>query len=176
MSLKNAKEESSDSQSDDTINLTGSRVESSRMKKLKKFDFVTEDGDHVHLTEEQIKEQKRIEESAKAEASKHEVEYGKYYDKMLNRRAKSRITNCDVLTRKGLITLKVYREDGTSEVIPNFKAIDLHLGEWREFESLRKVQLQFFWYLEDQDHLHFSLCGDIETEDETLARASVQLG
>ncbi|GKC24515.1 hypothetical protein Tco_1026665 [Tanacetum coccineum] len=156
MSLKNAKEKSSDSESDDTINLTGSRVESSRMKKLKKFDFVTEDGDHVHLTEEQIKEQKRIEESAKVEAAKHEVEvrkeelvdllgpdvvskyykaklqYDKYYDKMLNRRAKSRITNCDVLTRKGLITLKVYREDGTSEVIPNFKAIDLHLGEWRE--------------------------------------------
>ncbi|GKC90507.1 hypothetical protein Tco_1151156, partial [Tanacetum coccineum] len=40
--------------------------------------------------------------------------------------------NYDVLTRKGLITLKVYREDGTSEVIPNFKASDLHLGEWRE--------------------------------------------
>ncbi|GKC79912.1 hypothetical protein Tco_1130686 [Tanacetum coccineum] len=49
---------------------------------------------------------------------------------MLNRRAASRITNCDVLTRKGPITLKVYREDGTSEIIPNFKASDLHLGEW----------------------------------------------
>ncbi|GKD93699.1 hypothetical protein Tco_1373536, partial [Tanacetum coccineum] len=51
---------------------------------------------------------------------------------MLNRRAASRITNYDVLTRKGQITLKVYREDGTSEIIPNFKASDLHLGEWRE--------------------------------------------
>ncbi|GKB79803.1 hypothetical protein Tco_0946698 [Tanacetum coccineum] len=51
---------------------------------------------------------------------------------MLNRRAESRITNCDVLTKKGPITLKVYREDGTSEVIPNFKASDLHLGEWRK--------------------------------------------
>ncbi|GKF35394.1 hypothetical protein Tco_0108594, partial [Tanacetum coccineum] len=47
-------------------------------------------------------------------------------------RAKSRITNCDVLTRKGPITLKVYREDGTSEIIHDFKASDLHLGEWRE--------------------------------------------
>ncbi|GKB90960.1 hypothetical protein Tco_0963232 [Tanacetum coccineum] len=290
MSLKNAKEKSSDSKSNDTINLTGSRVESSRMKKLKKFDFVTGDGDHVHLTEEQIKEQKRIEESAKVEAAKHEVEVRK--EELVD------LLGPDV----------VYREDGTSEVIPNFKAIDLHLGEWREvvqacpiikgkgwsanyeqikttndylhetkvelginldkphtkedlldklndlvnkkikhaddihdyfrankrlklsvqyedhpagtmlnepvleiffrlhqglglfdhartfsslllaevdkrnlyplkqFESLRKVQLQFFWYLEDQDHLHFSLCGDIETEDETLARASVQLG
>ncbi|GKA62719.1 hypothetical protein Tco_0762238 [Tanacetum coccineum] len=53
-------------------------------------------------------------------------------DKMLNRRAVSRITNYDVLTRKGPITLKVYREDGTSEIIPNFKASDLHLDEWRE--------------------------------------------
>ncbi|GJZ13140.1 hypothetical protein Tco_0548370 [Tanacetum coccineum] len=51
---------------------------------------------------------------------------------MLNRRAQSRITNCDLLTRKGPITLKVYREDGTDEVIPNIKASDLHLGEWRK--------------------------------------------
>ncbi|GJW16912.1 hypothetical protein Tco_0024348 [Tanacetum coccineum] len=51
---------------------------------------------------------------------------------MVNRRAKSRITNCDILTRKGPITLKVYREDDTSEIIPEFKASDLHLGEWRE--------------------------------------------
>ncbi|GJS59046.1 hypothetical protein Tco_0653830 [Tanacetum coccineum] len=118
----------------------------------KTFDFITKDGDHVHLTKEQIKEQKKIEESANAEAAKHEVEvrkeelvdllgldvvskcykaklqYDKYYYKMLNRRAKSRIINCDVLTRKGLITLKVYKEDGTSEVISNFKANDLHLG------------------------------------------------
>ncbi|GKE60160.1 hypothetical protein Tco_1510527, partial [Tanacetum coccineum] len=72
----------------------------SRKKKLKKFDCVTKDGDHIHLTKEQIKAQKKIEESTKAEATKHEVE--------------------------------VYREDGTSEVIPNFKSSDLHLGEWRE--------------------------------------------
>nr|GEW01471.1 hypothetical protein [Tanacetum cinerariifolium] len=36
------------------------------------------------------------------------------------------------LKKKGPITLKVYIEDGTSEFIPNFKASDLHLGEWRE--------------------------------------------
>ncbi|GJY65198.1 hypothetical protein Tco_0466658 [Tanacetum coccineum] len=51
---------------------------------------------------------------------------------MLNRRAKSRITNYDILTRKGPITLKVYREDDTSEIITEFKASDLHLGEWRK--------------------------------------------
>ncbi|GKC78045.1 hypothetical protein Tco_1128819 [Tanacetum coccineum] len=116
MSSKDAVKEGSDSKSNDTTNLTSSRVKSSRKKKLKKFDFITEDGDHVYLTKEQIKEQKRIEEYVKAEAAKHEV----------------KITNCDVLTRKGPITQKVYREDGTSEVIINFKACDLHLGEWRK--------------------------------------------
>ncbi|GJU51809.1 hypothetical protein Tco_1221364 [Tanacetum coccineum] len=138
VSSKDAKEESSNSEFDDTINLTGSRVESSRTKKLNKFDFITEDRDHVHLTEDKIQEQKRIEESVKAEAAKHEVEvrkeelvaflgldvvskyykaklqYDKYCDKMRNRRAKFRITNCNVLTRKGPISLKVYIEDSTS--------------------------------------------------------------
>ncbi|GJU91215.1 hypothetical protein Tco_1303638 [Tanacetum coccineum] len=126
------------------------------MKKLKKFDFITEYGDHIHLIEEQINAQKKIKESVKAEATKHKVEvrkeemvdllgpdvvskyykaklqYEKYCDKMLNRREKSIITNYNVLTKKGPITLKVYREDGSSEVIYNFKANDVHLGEWRE--------------------------------------------
>ncbi|GJU39760.1 hypothetical protein Tco_1192717 [Tanacetum coccineum] len=90
ISSKDAEEECTRSDFDnDTINLAGSVVKSSKEKKLKKFDFVTKGGDHVHLTEEQIKEQKRIEEF-------------------------------------------VYREDGTNEVISNFKASDLHLSEWRE--------------------------------------------
>ncbi|GJS48768.1 hypothetical protein Tco_0598889 [Tanacetum coccineum] len=64
--------------------------------------------------------------------SSKKKELKRYCDKMLNRRAKSRITNRDILTRKGPITLKVYREDDTSEIIPEFKASDLHLVEWRE--------------------------------------------
>ncbi|GJZ96110.1 hypothetical protein Tco_0668444 [Tanacetum coccineum] len=103
--------------------LTGCMVESSKKKHLKKFDFVTEKGDHVHLTEEQIKEQKRIEESVKADMAKKEkelgkeelvnllgikvvtnvykakIKYDKYCDKMLNRRALGKITNCDVLSK-----------------------------------------------------------------------------
>ncbi|GKE33848.1 hypothetical protein Tco_1453170 [Tanacetum coccineum] len=133
---------------DDETRLLGSMFESSRIKKVKKFDFVTEDGKDIHLTEEQINQKKKIEEEAKAEAAKRESEvrkkelidllgpevvnkyyndklqHDKYCDKTLNRRAISRITNCDVLTRKGPITLKVYREDGTSEISPNFKAND----------------------------------------------------
>nr|GEX41894.1 hypothetical protein [Tanacetum cinerariifolium] len=98
-------------------------------------------------------EHKRVEESTTAKAAKHEMEvrreelvdllgpnvvskydktklqYDKYCDKMMNKRAKSRITNCDVLTKKVPITLKVYRDDGTDEVIPNFKTSDLHLAK-----------------------------------------------
>nr|GEV41122.1 hypothetical protein [Tanacetum cinerariifolium] len=48
------------------------RVESSKKKELKKFDFVTKDGEHVHLAKEQINAQKKIEEEAKAEAARCE--------------------------------------------------------------------------------------------------------
>nr|GFD17631.1 hypothetical protein [Tanacetum cinerariifolium] len=43
-----------------------------------------------------------------------------------------KITNCKVLTKKGPITLKIYREDGYDEVILNLKVIDLHSEEWKE--------------------------------------------
>ncbi|GJT86575.1 putative ribonuclease H-like domain-containing protein [Tanacetum coccineum] len=160
MSSEEAEKESTNNDSDDDeTHITSSMVESSRIKKVKKFDFVTKGGKHIHLTKEQINQQKKIEEDVKAEVAKHESEirkeelvdllglevvnkyynnklqYDRYCDKMLNRRAKSRITNCDVLTKKGLITLKLYKEDNTSEVIPNFKASDLHLGEWREVKN-----------------------------------------
>ncbi|GJY46385.1 hypothetical protein Tco_0435448, partial [Tanacetum coccineum] len=138
---------------DETTHVHGSMVESSKKKELKKFDFVTESGEHVYLTKEHISAQKKIEEEAKAKAARREGEmrkkelidligpevvnkyyndklhYDRYNDKMLNRRAKSRITNYDILTRKGQITLKVYREDDTSEIIPEFKANNLHLAE-----------------------------------------------
>nr|GEX21240.1 hypothetical protein [Tanacetum cinerariifolium] len=157
MSLKDTKEVSIESDSDDeTTHVPGSIVESSNKKDLKKFDFVTEDGEHVHLTEEQINAQKKIEEETKVEAARREgemrkeelidllgpevvnkyyndkLQYDRYCDKMLIKRAKSRITNNDILTRKCPITLKVYREYDTSEITFKFKANDLHLGEWRE--------------------------------------------
>ncbi|GJX09918.1 hypothetical protein Tco_0199777 [Tanacetum coccineum] len=66
-------------------------------------------------------EQKRIEESAKAKAAKHEVK--------VRREELVDLLGPDV---EGPNYTKVYREDGTNEFIPNFKASDLHLGEWRE--------------------------------------------
>ncbi|GJS18223.1 hypothetical protein Tco_0412695 [Tanacetum coccineum] len=73
MSSKDTKVVSTKSNSDDeTTHVPGLMVESSKKKDLKKFDFVTEDGEHV------------------------------------------------------------YKEDDTSEIIHEFKASDLHHGEWRE--------------------------------------------
>ncbi|GKE24190.1 hypothetical protein Tco_1435702, partial [Tanacetum coccineum] len=60
---------------------------------------------------------------------KKKLLYDKYYDKMLKRKKSPNIINCDVLTKKGPITLKVYREDRMDEVISNFKVNDLHLAE-----------------------------------------------
>ncbi|GJR30144.1 hypothetical protein Tco_1106376 [Tanacetum coccineum] len=58
--------------------------------------------------------------------------FNKYYDKMLKKKKNPKITNCEVLTKKGPITLKIYREDGSKEVISNLKVSDLHSAEWRE--------------------------------------------
>ncbi|GJU56978.1 hypothetical protein Tco_1234744 [Tanacetum coccineum] len=81
------------------------------------------------MTEEETKNQKGIEELAKAEALRPQR---KKWLKILNRRAKGKIINCDVFTRgKGPINLKVYRDDDTTEVIYNFKVSDFHVGEWK---------------------------------------------
>nr|GEU61716.1 pleiotropic drug resistance protein 1-like [Tanacetum cinerariifolium] len=161
MSSEEVEKESTNSDSDDNeSHLTGSMVESSKIKKVKKFDFVTEGEKHIHLTEEEINHQKKIEEDAKDEAANHDskvrkedfvdllgpkvvnkyyndkLQYDRYCDKMLNRRAESRITNCDVLTKKGPITLKVYKEDGTNEVIPTSKPVIYTLDHLDKLNNL----------------------------------------
>ncbi|GKC10631.1 hypothetical protein Tco_1007413 [Tanacetum coccineum] len=129
MSSKDAKEVSTESSFDDeTTHMPSSMVESSKKKDLKKFDFVTKDGEHVHLTKEQISVQKKIEEEAKAEAAKREGEMRKEeLIDLLGPEVVNKYYN-DKL-QKGPITLKVYKEDDTSEIIPEFKASDLHLDE-----------------------------------------------
>ncbi|GKE32349.1 hypothetical protein Tco_1451671 [Tanacetum coccineum] len=52
--------------------------------------------------------------------------FDKYYDKILKRKKTPNITNYEVLTKKGPITLKIYREDGSDEVVSNLKVSDLH--------------------------------------------------
>ncbi|GJY23314.1 retrovirus-related pol polyprotein from transposon TNT 1-94, partial [Tanacetum coccineum] len=77
ISSEEAEKESTSSDSDHETHLTGSMVESSKAKKIKKFDFVTEGGKHIHLTKEEINHQKKIEEEAKAKADKRESEVRK---------------------------------------------------------------------------------------------------
>ncbi|GKC14021.1 hypothetical protein Tco_1010803 [Tanacetum coccineum] len=50
--------------------------------------------------------------------------FDKYCDKMLEKKKSPKITNCEVLTKKGPITLKkIYREDRSEEVISNLKVL-----------------------------------------------------
>nr|GEY14095.1 hypothetical protein [Tanacetum cinerariifolium] len=49
MSLEEAEKESTKSDSDKEAHVSGSMVKSSKEKNLNKFDFVTEDGRHIHL-------------------------------------------------------------------------------------------------------------------------------
>ncbi|GJU60984.1 hypothetical protein Tco_1238750 [Tanacetum coccineum] len=112
MSSKDAKEEETKSDyDDDAIKLTSSMVESSKQKKLKKFDYVTKKGEHVHLTEEQIKDQKRLEESAKAKMAKKQEEEMK--DELIN------LLGVDVVKKYYKAKLQL-------------QSSDLYLSEWKE--------------------------------------------
>nr|GEV60539.1 hypothetical protein [Tanacetum cinerariifolium] len=73
MSLKDVKEVSIKSKSDDeTTHVPGSMVESSKKKEFKRFNFVTESGEHVYLNKEQISAKKKIKEEAKAKVARRE--------------------------------------------------------------------------------------------------------
>nr|GEW19007.1 hypothetical protein [Tanacetum cinerariifolium] len=97
--------------------------------------------------------------------------YERYYKKMKKRRQSSKIINCDVLTKKGLISLKVYKEDGTAEVIEKFKASDLQLVEWRDevqacpdrkekgwktICELIKIRMQYLEQTKKELHINFN--------------------
>nr|GEU77678.1 copia protein [Tanacetum cinerariifolium] len=55
--------------------------------------------------------------------------FDKYCDKMLKRKKIPKITNSKILIKKVPITLKIYREDGSDEVISNLKVSDRQNGE-----------------------------------------------
>ncbi|GJR44465.1 hypothetical protein Tco_1312568 [Tanacetum coccineum] len=97
-------------------------------------------GETFLITEEEIKNQKKIEQALKVDVVKAKIKkgteelidllgldvveimykekmkYDKYCPKMLNKRASRKITNYDVLSKgKDPITLKVYRDDGSGQ-------------------------------------------------------------
>ncbi|GKA05241.1 hypothetical protein Tco_0684361 [Tanacetum coccineum] len=97
--------------------------------------------------------------------------YGKYYEKMKKRRQSSKIINCDVLTKKGPISLKVNREDEIAKVIKKFKASDLQLAEWRDvvqacpdrkekgwktIYELIKTRMEYIEHIEKELHIDFN--------------------
>ncbi|GKC92144.1 retrovirus-related pol polyprotein from transposon TNT 1-94 [Tanacetum coccineum] len=75
--------------------------------------------------------------------------FDKYYDKMLKRTKSSKIIKCKVLTKKGPITLKIYREDGSDEVISNLKT---RLDQLTQTEQELKIGLNK--PLKEQDPLN----------------------
>ncbi|GJU55137.1 hypothetical protein Tco_1228851, partial [Tanacetum coccineum] len=72
------------------------------------------------------------------EYHKKKLLYNKYRDKMLKRKKSPLITNCEVITKKGPITLKIYREDGSEEVISNLKT---RLDQLTQTEQELKIDL-----------------------------------
>ncbi|GJS37594.1 hypothetical protein Tco_0535976 [Tanacetum coccineum] len=75
--------------------------------------------------------------------------FDKYCDKMLKRKKSPKITNYEVLTKKGHITLKIYKEDGSDEVILNLKT---RLDQLTQTEQELKIDLKK--PLKEQDPLN----------------------
>ncbi|GKB66295.1 hypothetical protein Tco_0927707 [Tanacetum coccineum] len=140
MSSKDAEEEGSESDSDDIIYLISSMVESSKKKKLKKFDFIIEGGDHIHFIEEQIKEQKKIEKSDKAEAAKHEVEVRK--EELVN------LLGPDVVSKEEVNACPNRKEKGWSTINGRIQTRMDYL-----YETEAELGIDLDKPLSEQDHL-----------------------
>ncbi|GJZ88412.1 hypothetical protein Tco_0660194 [Tanacetum coccineum] len=75
--------------------------------------------------------------------------FDKYCDKILRRKKTPNITNYEVLTKKGPITLKIYREDGSDEVVSNLKT---RVDKLAQTEQELKIDLN--QPLKEQDPLN----------------------
>ncbi|GJW89625.1 hypothetical protein Tco_0167178 [Tanacetum coccineum] len=78
------------------------------------------------------------------DVAKREEEVGK--DELVDLLGIDVVTNVyKAKIKNGPITLKVYREDGSDEVIPNFKASELHLAKWREVMQAYTKRTRVGW-------------------------------
>nr|GEZ66525.1 hypothetical protein [Tanacetum cinerariifolium] len=103
--------------------------------------------------------QKKIKEQAKAKAARREGE--------IRKMERIDLLGLKVVNRKGLITLIVYRKDDTCEIILEFKASDLHLGEWREVVKARlnkKAELGIDSDRPLSEHDHLDKLNDLENK------------
>nr|GEY03932.1 uncharacterized mitochondrial protein AtMg00810-like [Tanacetum cinerariifolium] len=67
--------------------------------------------------------------------------FDKYCDKMLKRKRSPKITNREVITKKGPITLKIYREDGYDKFISNLKKLKRVVSLLEGLQGGKKVVL-----------------------------------
>nr|GEU47050.1 hypothetical protein [Tanacetum cinerariifolium] len=67
--------------------------------------------------------------------------FDKYCDNMLKRKKIPKITNCEVLIKKGPITLKIYKEDGSKEVISNLKKLKRVVSLLEGLQGGKKIAL-----------------------------------
>ncbi|GJV56861.1 hypothetical protein Tco_1457866 [Tanacetum coccineum] len=75
------------------------------------------------------------------------------------------------------IFFRLHQGPGIDDHAKTFNSFLLAEVDKRNLNPLKQIRvIEQLRYIEDQDHLHFSLCGGTETEDKTLERASVQLG
>ncbi|GJV45131.1 hypothetical protein Tco_1429667 [Tanacetum coccineum] len=140
MSSKDAKEEGTKSKSDDA-NLTGSMVKSSKQKKLKQLDFITKKGEHIHLTADQIKEQKKLEELAKADMAKQEVKLGK----------EELVDLLGINVVRGFYKAKLQKDPITLKVCPNKKGVG-----WSTIYGKIKTRMDYFHKTKAELEIDFS--------------------
>ncbi|GJU67280.1 hypothetical protein Tco_1253539 [Tanacetum coccineum] len=112
-------EEESESDFDAEIRLSGSLVESSKQKPLKKFAYINEKGETFQMTKVEIKNQKGIEQVVKADVAKSEIKKAK--QDLIDLLGWIWWKRCTRIRSIGMIVQK-----------KSFKANDLHLGEWKE--------------------------------------------
>nr|GEX09624.1 hypothetical protein [Tanacetum cinerariifolium] len=161
MSSEEVEKESTESDSYEEAYVTSSMVKSSKEKKLKKFNFVTEDERHIYLSEEQINNQKKLDEEAKAKIAKQEREVKKaelvdllgrevgFLPNLLNKRAH------DIIVYHGFVNQnEVYQEynDLLEKIITTMRQM---YGE--------KIRVQFEGVIEE--FVNVSLDSSLDSDD-----------
>nr|GEU46685.1 hypothetical protein [Tanacetum cinerariifolium] len=87
-----------------------------------------EHGESFLMTEEEIKNQKKVEQDIKVDLSKKVVDLGR--EELVDLLG-SEVVEMYIKLKLSM-TITASRDDGFDEIIQNFKASDLHLGEWME--------------------------------------------
>nr|GEV35126.1 hypothetical protein [Tanacetum cinerariifolium] len=93
---------------------------SSEEEKETKSDF-DDDTDPVGVLIKSSKSQHILGQETVEDYYKKKFVYDRYYLRLLNRKAQVKIIDMDIVTRKGPIVMKIYKDDGINETIQEFK-------------------------------------------------------